>query len=301
MNNIYIRFGSIGDLTTFLNDCYEFEDDYIFNRLNFRKILKNKYNKANLCELINFYNSKITIIDSIFEILFNNKFRNKNIIFIAHPNTSFYIRIFLRLIFFKRNFKIIKFYSQYFHKSLKKSNTVALGQVKSRIQNGIKKIAFAPHGKEPAKNINFSTFMKLVRELKIQKSVEIYLISDYFIEIDETNEFNILNFSGRTSLKEMIELIKSSDLFIGADSGPLHIAASLSVPSVAFFSARISPEFWSPIHQGVYIIYDDLCVCANCNLIKCKYPVNFCINSEENIVNFSKQYKRLETPKIVIQ
>ena len=41
----------------------------------------------------------------------------------------------------------------------------------------------------------------------------------------------------RTSLREMIALLYNATFFIGIDSGPSHIAASLSVPSLLFFGA----------------------------------------------------------------
>jgi len=43
-------------------------------------------------------------------------------------------------------------------------------------------------------------------------------------------------------LREVMSLIYNSDLFIGLDSGPSHIAASLSIPSVIFFGS-VNPKF----------------------------------------------------------
>jgi ADP-heptose:LPS heptosyltransferase len=41
----------------------------------------------------------------------------------------------------------------------------------------------------------------------------------------------------RTSIREMMVVIKKSSLFIGIDSGPSHLAASLGTPSLLFFGA----------------------------------------------------------------
>jgi ADP-heptose:LPS heptosyltransferase len=43
-------------------------------------------------------------------------------------------------------------------------------------------------------------------------------------------------------LREVMSLIYNSDLFIGLDSGPSHIAASMSIPSVIFFGS-VNPKF----------------------------------------------------------
>lgn len=45
----------------------------------------------------------------------------------------------------------------------------------------------------------------------------------------------------KTSIREMIRLIRHSSFFIGLDSGPSHIAASLGIPSLIFFGA-VKPE-----------------------------------------------------------
>jgi len=45
-----------------------------------------------------------------------------------------------------------------------------------------------------------------------------------------------------TSIREMLSLIYNAKLFIGIDSGPSHIAASLSVPSLLFFGS-VNPVY----------------------------------------------------------
>jgi len=45
-----------------------------------------------------------------------------------------------------------------------------------------------------------------------------------------------------TNLRELISILSKSSFFIGIDSGPSHIAASLSVPSLIFFGA-VKPEY----------------------------------------------------------
>ena len=47
--------------------------------------------------------------------------------------------------------------------------------------------------------------------------------------------FNYQNLSGQTSIKELISQISKLDLFITSDSGPMHLAAALQVPTVAIF------------------------------------------------------------------
>ncbi len=46
-----------------------------------------------------------------------------------------------------------------------------------------------------------------------------------------------LNFAGVTSLAEFIELAAACEIFLTNDSGPMHIASALGVPTVAIFGA----------------------------------------------------------------
>lgn len=46
-----------------------------------------------------------------------------------------------------------------------------------------------------------------------------------------------INFSGRTTLRELIDMLAASELLITNDSGPMHLASALGVPTVAVFGA----------------------------------------------------------------
>ena len=56
---------------------------------------------------------------------------------------------------------------------------------------------------------------------------------------------HVINFAGRTSLKELVELLRSARLVVSNDTGPGHIAAALGTPLVMMYSwsnpARIAP------------------------------------------------------------
>ncbi|HEX8357246.1 MAG TPA: glycosyltransferase family 9 protein, partial [Segetibacter sp.] len=58
----------------------------------------------------------------------------------------------------------------------------------------------------------------------------------------------------KTTIRELITLIYHSKLFIGLDSGPSHISASLGVPSIIFFGA-VNPVFrhFSELFNGVFM------------------------------------------------
>lgn len=64
-------------------------------------------------------------------------------------------------------------------------------------------------------------------------------------KIKSTTDVPIVDFAGRTSLRELIALLRAAKLVVSNDTGPGHIAAALGTPLVMMFSwsnpARIAP------------------------------------------------------------
>ena len=76
------------------------------------------------------------------------------------------------------------------------------------------------------------------------------------------------NLCGVTTPRESSALLGSCDLFLGADSGPMHVAASCNVPCIALFSMRTKPGIWFPYGTIHEILYRETS-CANCGLLVC--------------------------------
>jgi len=56
-----------------------------------------------------------------------------------------------------------------------------------------------------------------------------------------------------TSLEELVSVLRSAGGFVGADSGPAHLAAQLGLPTLALFGPTDS-QVWSPVGPLVTII-----------------------------------------------
>ncbi len=76
-----------------------------------------------------------------------------------------------------------------------------------------------------------------------------------------------LNFAGGTSLPEFIELAAACDLFLTNDSGPMHIASALGVPTVAVFGAT-DDQATGPTGARSRIIREPV-ECSPCLLREC--------------------------------
>lgn len=87
-----------------------------------------------------------------------------------------------------------------------------------------------------------------------------------------------LNLCGRLAPRESAALLGRAKLYLGHDSGPMHLAAAVGTRVVAVFSARIQPGVWFPHGTGHYAAYHRT-PCFNCYLAKCEQFGKVCINS----------------------
>lgn len=67
----------------------------------------------------------------------------------------------------------------------------------------------------------------------------------------------VVNLSGRCSPRVAAAALAQSSLFVGHDSGPLHLAAASGVPSVGIFGNLNRARQWHPYGDHVHIVQDD--------------------------------------------
>jgi heptosyltransferase II len=83
----------------------------------------------------------------------------------------------------------------------------------------------------------------------------------------ESAGISALNFAGATTLKEFIELAAACDLFLTNDSGPMHIASALGVPTVAIFGAT-DDHATGPTGEQSRVVREPV-ICSPCLLREC--------------------------------
>ena len=64
-----------------------------------------------------------------------------------------------------------------------------------------------------------------------------------------------VNFCGLLKVRESAALIAGASLFVGGDSGPMHLAAAVGTPLVAIFSRLNLPGIWFPSARQAKILY----------------------------------------------
>ncbi|MGA9350139.1 MAG: WecB/TagA/CpsF family glycosyltransferase [Anaerolineae bacterium] len=76
-----------------------------------------------------------------------------------------------------------------------------------------------------------------------------------------------MNLEGRTNLKQLAAVLKRCDLFIGADSGVMHLAAAVGTPLVAIFGPS-NHHAWGPWpRDGRHIILRADLPCSPCSYV----------------------------------
>jgi lipopolysaccharide heptosyltransferase II len=93
------------------------------------------------------------------------------------------------------------------------------------------------------------------------------------------SQFAIRNFSGQTSLRELMSLLKLCGVLLTNDSGPMHVAAALGTPVVVPFGST-SPELTGPGLPGDtrHRLLKSDAPCSPCFRREC--PIDFrCMNS----------------------
>lgn len=73
----------------------------------------------------------------------------------------------------------------------------------------------------------------------------------------------VINTIGELSLRQLAALIDQCGLFVGADTGPLHLAVGLGLPVVALYGAD-DPQWTGPYGAWHRIHYKKL-PCSPCN------------------------------------
>jgi lipopolysaccharide heptosyltransferase I len=89
-------------------------------------------------------------------------------------------------------------------------------------------------------------------------------------EIVEKMKHKALPACETRSIKQLIELIRHASLFIGGDTGPLHIASILDIPVVGIYGPK-DPAIYGPYNGKAIVIKKDV-PCSPCRKRTCSDP-----------------------------
>jgi ADP-heptose:LPS heptosyltransferase len=88
----------------------------------------------------------------------------------------------------------------------------------------------------------------------------------------------VINLCGHLTPRESAAVLAKACIFLGHDSGPMHLAAAVQTPCVAIFAARNKPRVWFPYGKQHRIVYHQT-DCWGCGLETCIVEKKRCLTS----------------------
>ncbi len=141
-------------------------------------------------------------------------------------------------------------------------------------------------------------FAELVRQLVLaHKDLRFAILGDQDDRalgetIVKADPQRCLDLTGKISLPEMVEWVRSSELMVSNDTGPMHVAAALRKPVVALFGPT-EPRRTGPYGQLEHALQLNL-PCVPCMKPRCAYIKPFeCLRAISPEVVFNAVQRRL--------
>lgn len=147
-------------------------------------------------------------------------------------------------------------------------NSPVAEKLLSRLDPNKLKIALCVRGTFPLKTYPKEYFAEVVQTLRKKYSAEFFIVGapndkDYADEVIAEIGGDVKNFCGETSLTDLAEIFKRSDLFITVDTGATHIAATTKIKMVTMYGCT-SPDRWHPINENAIVLTsrENCCPCT---------------------------------------
>ena len=136
-------------------------------------------------------------------------------------------------------------------------------------------IAVHPGGRLQAKRWPVENFSRLIDLIIEREKVKVVLVGgeeeegleDSVLDSCRRKE-SLVSFVGKTNLNEIAFLISKCRMFIGNDTGVMHIAEAVGTPAVVIWGGHSKPSHWSPLNSNSVVIHRQV-DCEPCGLDMC--------------------------------
>lgn len=172
---------------------------------------------------------------------------------------------------------------------LNKINDMAAKEITKYINRP--KILIHAYSRFEQKNWSDNHWKKVIKYISDELEAQIFFVGgkkdfrQYNTLTDNTFEYykyTPINMSGKLTIQETFSLVKQMDLVIGVDSGIIHAAAALNIPSILLHGPT-SLVRWKPLSENCKILSRHFC-CSPCCLEPnskkyCKNRASDCMTS----------------------
>ncbi len=137
-------------------------------------------------------------------------------------------------------------------------------------------IAMAPASRQAMKNWPVGRFVEVAAALTKHKDMKIVLLGSS-TDCRIVRPFSmalgpaLVNLVGKTRIRQLSLVFDRISLFIGNDSGPIHVAAACRVPVLACFGPT-NPQATGPYGTGHVAMVSETTACRPCGLRQCRNP-----------------------------
>ena len=171
------------------------------------------------------------------------------------------------------------------------------------IRNNQPLIVLHPYSTVAAKCWPWENFIYLADQIQERLKMKVAIIGSsaemvFADKMLSMAKFPLLDLTGAFTLKQLAAFLQRCNLLICNDSGPMHIAAAVGLPTIAIFGRNIpgvGPRRWGPYGAGHKVFHKDP-GCSPCLDRKCPYSFK-CLSSitpEEVLGAVKRQFKSLK-------
>jgi ADP-heptose:LPS heptosyltransferase len=131
-------------------------------------------------------------------------------------------------------------------------------------------LIMSPYSRWPSKDWPLDKYVQISEALSTLCQVIFTGSPDREVEIqqqlDQVKNHGALNFAGKLSLLEFVELVSQANLMLTGDSFPMHVAGARKTPVIALFGPTDEQRV-GPLGENAWVIRVD--GCSKCDLINC--------------------------------
>ena len=135
------------------------------------------------------------------------------------------------------------------------------------------RIALAPFSRWTTKNWGPGNFAGVGRRLAREVGAKVFVLGSAADQPDGERLARDIpgarNVCGRFGLVEMCAFLKTVDLMVSVDSGPLHWADAMGVPIVAVYGST-NPDRTGPYFQRSWVVTEENLPCRPCHARVCR-------------------------------
>jgi heptosyltransferase-3 len=170
-------------------------------------------------------------------------------------------------------------------------------------------IGFGPGSKMPAKRWPLDRFIEVAKRVCADYPQSRLIVfggrEDFRLgeDIRKAIGRKVVNVAGELTVLESAEALRRCSVYVGNDTGVMHLAAAVGTPCVAIFSSRDHPGRWEPIGNHHIVLRKDP-PCAGCLLDVCTLQAMKCLKdiTVEEVVSAVKHVlksaRRAENPTV---